>query len=178
MPQKKNSDSLELLRVKSGRVFGLLIGFLWWLKTFSSTYNKKMQEDKEPLFDAMTTVEHSILIASGVISTLTINKEKMEGALAMDMLATALADYLVRKGVPFRETHHTSEECVRKAEQEKLSGIDQLNFDQFKAIDSRFDKDIMDVFNFEVSIERRDATGDAAKVAVLKQLKKLASQLN
>lgn len=173
MPQK-NSDSLELLRVKSGRVSGLLIGFLWWLKTFSSTYNKKMQEDKEPLFDAMTTVEHSILIASGEISTLTINKEKMEGALAMDILATALADYLVRK-VPFRETHHTSEDCVRKAEQEKLSGIEQLNFDQFKAIDSRFDKDIMDVFNFEVSIERKDATGDAAKVAVFNQLKKLAS---
>ena len=99
-----------------------------------------MQEDKEPLFDALTTVEHSILIATGVISTLLIDKQNMEKALTMDMLATDLADYLVRKGVPFRETHHISGECVRKAEEEKLSGIDQLSFEQFQQIDSRFEK--------------------------------------
>lgn len=177
MPQKKNPDSLELLRGKSGRVFGSLAGFLMSLKSIPSTYNKDMQEDKEPLFDAMTTVEHSILIATGVISTLTINKAKMEGALTMDMLATDLADYLVRKGVPFRETHHISGECVRKAEEEKLSGIDQLTFDQFKEIDSRFSEDVKDVFDFEVSVERRTATGGTAKSAVLKQLKNLSSQL-
>ncbi|WPK23185.1 hypothetical protein PUMCH_000413 [Australozyma saopauloensis] len=178
MPQKKNPDSLELLRGKSGRVFGSLAGFLMSLKSIPSTYNKDMQEDKEPLFDAMTTVEHSILIATGVISTLSIKKEKMEGALTMDMLATDLADYLVRRGVPFRETHHISGECVRKAEEEKLTGIDQLSFEQFQSIDSRFEKDVMDVFDFEVSVERRTATGGTAKSAVLKQLKKLTDQLN
>lgn len=178
MPQKKNPDSLELLRGKSGRVFGSLAGFLMSLKSIPSTYNKDMQEDKEPLFDAMTTVEHSILIATGVISTLSINKQKMEGALTMDMLATDLADYLVRKGVPFRETHHISGECVRKAEEEKLSGIDQLTFAQFQEIDSRFSEDVKDVFNFEVSVERRQATGGTAKSAVLKQLKNLSSQLD
>lgn len=177
MPQKKNPDSLELLRGKSGRVFGALSGFMMSLKSIPSTYNKDMQEDKEPLFDALTTVEHSVLIATGVISTLKINKQKMEGALTSDMLATDLADYLVRKGVPFRETHHISGECVRTAEELKLSGIDQLTFEQLQKIDSRFDKDVMDVFNFEVSVERRTALGGTAKSAVRKQLENLNSQL-
>ncbi|GME91898.1 unnamed protein product [Ambrosiozyma monospora] len=121
MPQKKNPDSLELLRGKSGRVFGSLAGFMMSLKSIPSTYNKDMQEDKEPLFDSLVTVEHSILIATGVISTLKANSAKMAAALSMDMLATDLADYLVRKGVPFRETHHISGECVRAAEENKLS---------------------------------------------------------
>ncbi|RLV92943.1 Argininosuccinate lyase [Spathaspora sp. JA1] len=173
MPQKKNPDSLELLRGKSGRVFGSLSGFLMSIKSIPSTYNKDMQEDKEPLFDAMTTVEHSILIATGVISTLSINKQKMEQALTMDMLATDLADYLVRKGVPFRETHHISGECVRVAEEENLSGIDKLSLDQFKQIDSRFGDDVVEVFDFEVSVERRTAIGGTAKSAVLQQLESL-----
>ncbi|EGV63568.1 argininosuccinate lyase [Yamadazyma tenuis] len=177
MPQKKNPDSLELLRGKSGRVFGSLSGFLMSTKSIPSTYNKDMQEDKEPLFDALTTVEHSILIATGVISTLTINKQRMEGALTMDMLATDLADYLVRKGVPFRETHHISGDCVRTAEELKLSGIDKLSTAQFKEIDSRFEADVKEVFDFEVSVERRDAIGGTAKSAVLAQLEALEAQL-
>lgn len=177
MPQKKNPDSLELLRGKSGRVFGALSGFLMSIKSIPSTYNKDMQEDKEPLFDALTTVEHSVLIATGVISTLSINKSKMEGALTMDMLATDLADYLVRRGVPFRETHHISGECVRAAEQLQLSGIDKLSFEQFKAIDERFAEDVAQVFDFEVSVERRTAIGGTAKSAVLQQLSNLTSQL-
>ncbi|ODQ82315.1 hypothetical protein BABINDRAFT_42982 [Babjeviella inositovora NRRL Y-12698] len=178
MPQKKNPDSLELLRGKSGRVFGSLSGFLMSIKSIPSTYNKDMQEDKEPLFDALTTVEHSILIATGVVSTLSINADKMEEALTMDMLATDLADYLVRKGVPFRETHHISGECVRKAEELALSGIDKLSLEQFQAIDERFNADVTDVFDFEVSVERRDATGGTAKSAVLKQLATLRTALN
>ncbi|GMF99918.1 unnamed protein product [[Candida] boidinii] len=148
------------------------------LKSIPSTYNKDMQEDKEPLFDCLLTVEHSILIATGVISTLKVNDTKMAASLTMDMLATDLADYLVRKGVPFRETHHISGECVRKAEEEKLSGIDQLTFKQFQEIDSRFSEDVFETFNFEQSVERRTATGGTAKVAILKQLKNLQSQLN
>ncbi|BAP69627.1 argininosuccinate lyase [Kluyveromyces marxianus] len=177
MPQKKNPDSLELLRGKSGRVFGQLAGFLMSIKSIPSTYNKDMQEDKEPLFDCLTTVEHSVLIATGVISTLSINKEKMEGALTMDMLATDLADYLVRKGVPFRETHHISGQAVALAEKLNLSGIDKISLEQYKSIDTRFDSDVFEVFNFEKSVERRDATGGTAKSAVLKQLKNLEAQL-
>lgn len=177
MPQKKNADSLELLRGKSGRVFGDLAGFMMSLKGVPSTYDKDMQEDKEPLFDALLTTEHSILIATGVVSTLTVNKDKMVKALTMDMLATDLADYLVRKGVPFRKTHHISGECVAMAEKLELSGIDKLTLEQFKSIDSRFDADLFDTFNFEQSVERRDAIGGTAKSAVLKQLTALKESL-
>ncbi|CCK71943.1 argininosuccinate lyase ARG4 KNAG_0I01560 [Huiozyma naganishii CBS 8797] len=177
MPQKKNADSLELLRGKSGRVFGDLAGFLMSLKGIPSTYDKDMQEDKESLFDALVTVEHSILIATGVISTLTVVKERMSDALTMDMLATDLADYLVRKGVPFRETHHISGECVAAAEREKLSGIDKLTLEQYQEIDKRFEQDLFETFDFEKSVERRTATGGTAKSAVLKQLASLVSQL-
>ncbi|GME88043.1 unnamed protein product [Ambrosiozyma monospora] len=94
------------------------------------------------------------------------------------MLATDLADYLVRKGVPFRETHHISGECVRAAEENKLSGIDQLTLSQFQTIDKRFEKDVFETFDFEKSVERRTATGGTAKSAVLKQLDNLLSQLS
>ncbi|CDF91673.1 ZYBA0S13-00936g1_1 [Zygosaccharomyces bailii CLIB 213] len=177
MPQKKNADSLELLRGKSGRVFGDLTGFLMSLKGIPSTYDKDMQEDKESLFDCLTTVEHSILIATGVISTLSVENKKMAEALTMDMLATDLADYLVRKGVPFRETHHISGECVSKAENLGLSGIDKLTIEQYKLIDPRFEADLFDTFNFEQSVERRDATGGTAKSAILKQLSALQAEL-
>lgn len=177
MPQKKNPDSLELLRGKSGRAFGQLAGFMMSVKSTPSTYNKDLQEDKEPLFDSMTTVSHSIQIATGVISTLAIRKEKMEGALTMDMLATDLADYLVRKGVPFRETHHISGEAVRTAEENKVSGIDKLTLEQYKKIDERFEEDVAKVFDFEQSVERRTAIGGTAKSAILQQFETLEKLL-
>lgn len=177
MPQKKNPDSLELLRGKSGRTFGQLAGFLMSYKGLPSTYNKDLQEDKEPLFDCLKTVEHSLLIANGVVSTLAIRKSKMESALTMDMLATDLADYLVRKGVSFRETHHISGRAVALAEKKGLSGIDKLTLAQYKEIDTRFDADVFDIFNFESSVERRDATGGTARSAVLKQLDALEAKI-
>ena len=95
----------------------------------------------------------------------------------MDMLATDLADYLVKKDVPFRETHHISGEAVKKAEELGLSGIDKLTLEQYKAIDSRFEADVADVFDFHASVERRISTGGTAKSAVLKQLRNLENQL-
>jgi argininosuccinate lyase len=178
MPQKKNPDSLELVRGKSGRVFGHLAGFLMTMKGIPSTYNKDMQEDKEPLFDTLTTVNHSLSIITGVMSTLRVDSEKMRAALTMDMLATDLADYLVRKGVPFRETHHISGEAVALAEKQGLTGIDQLTLEQYKQIDSRFNEDVFEIFDFETSVERRVSTGGTAKAAVLKQLHALQKLLN
>lgn len=175
MPQKKNPDSLELLRGKSGRAFGHLAGFMMSMKATPSTYNKDLQEDKEPLFDNLVTASHSIQIATGVLSTLKIVPEKMQAALTMDMLATDLADYLVRKGVPFRETHHISGEAVHQAEVNNLSGIDQLTLEQYKKIDERFEEDVFNVFDFEASVERRTAVGGTAQSAVLAQLKNLES---
>lgn len=109
MPQKKNPDSLELLRGKSGRVFGQMAGLMMSVKGLPSTYNKDLQESFEPMLDGTKTVADSIQIATGVLSTLTIFPEKMKAALSPDMLATDLTDYLVRKGVLFRETHHIAD---------------------------------------------------------------------
>ncbi|KAJ2038394.1 argininosuccinate lyase, partial [Coemansia sp. S16] len=116
MPQKKNPDSLELLRGKSGRVFGDMTGFMMTYKGLPSTYNKDMQEDKEPMFDAVDTLTGSLQITTAVIATLRINADKMKQCLTGDMLATDLAEYLVRKGVPFRQTHHISGAAVKMAE--------------------------------------------------------------
>ncbi|KAK7205548.1 argininosuccinate lyase [Myxozyma melibiosi] len=178
MPQKKNPDSLELLRGKAGRVFGGLSGFLMTLKSLPSTYDKDLQEDKEPLFDALTTVSHSIQIATGVLSTLTVNEDKMLAALTPDMLATDLADYLVRKGVPFRETHHISGAVVRLAEVEKVGGIDKLSLEQLQSVDARFGEDVVaEVFDYEKSVERRSAIGGTSKSAVLDQIARLKKLL-
>ncbi len=101
MPQKKNADSLELIRGKTGRLFGRLAGFLMTVKAVPTSYNKDLQEDKEALFDSFDTVNYLIRIATGVVETLKINRDKMYAALSVDLLATDLAYYLVRKGVSF-----------------------------------------------------------------------------
>ena len=106
MPQKKNPDALELLRGKAGIALGRAVGLTATLKGLPRAYNKDLQEDKVPLFDAVDTVKDCLAIATGVIATLKPNPENLMKALCPEMLATDLADYLVRKGVPFRETHH------------------------------------------------------------------------
>ena len=106
MPQKKNPDALELLRGKAGIALGKAVGMTATLKGLPRAYNKDLQEDKVPLFDAVDTVKDCLAIATGVIVTMKPNPEMLKKALSPEMLATDLADYLVRKGVPFRETHH------------------------------------------------------------------------
>ncbi|OLL25114.1 putative argininosuccinate lyase [Neolecta irregularis DAH-3] len=169
MPQKKNPDSLELLRGKAGRVFGHMAGFMCTLKSLPSSYNKDLQEDKEPLFDAVKTISHSLQILSGVISTLSIFPEKMQAALSMEMLATDLADYLVMKGVPFRETHHISGRAVSLAEEKKVA-LSELKLDDLKGINVLFEEDLAAVFDFEKSVERRNAIGGTSKSSVKKQI--------
>ncbi|UPL00752.1 hypothetical protein LCI18_011686 [Fusarium solani-melongenae] len=117
MPQKKNADSLELLRGKAGRAFGHMAGFMMTQKGLPSTYNEDLQESLEPMMDHVKTVSDSIQIANGVLATLTINPKKMKATLDPFMLATDVTDYLVRKGVPFRETHHISGRSVAKSEE-------------------------------------------------------------
>lgn len=169
MPQKKNPDSCELLRGKSGRVFGQMAGFMMSLKGIPSTYNKDLQEDKEPLFDAVDTVSASLQIAEGVIATLTVNKDNMAKALSMDLLATDVADYLVRKGVPFRETHHISGRSVALAEATQRQ-ISDLTMDEWKQLSPLFTEDIKDVFNFENSVEKRNAIGGPAREMIQRQV--------
>ncbi|WVQ97158.1 argininosuccinate lyase [Kwoniella sp. CBS 9459] len=169
MPQKKNPDSLELLRGKAGRTFGQMAGFMMSLKGVPSTYNKDLQEDKEPLFDAVDTISAALRIAEGVIATLSINSEKMAAALTMDMLATDIADYLVRKGVPFRETHHISGRSVALAENSKIQ-ISDLTLEQWKELSPHFTEDVMDVFDFENSVEKRNAIGGPARKMIQRQV--------
>ncbi|KAK5016333.1 argininosuccinate lyase, partial [Cryomyces antarcticus] len=176
MPQKKNPDSLELLRGKSGRAFGQMAGLMMTIKGIPSTYNKDLQESVEPLLNHVKTVGDSIQIATGVLSTLVIQPQKMLAALTPDMLATDLADYLVRKGVPFRETHHISGRVVALAENEGTP-MDKLTFEQLQGIDKRFEKDIEETFNYQKSVEMRSAKGGTSKSSVEEQIRVLKEML-
>ncbi|KAI1205044.1 argininosuccinate lyase [Annulohypoxylon truncatum] len=176
MPQKKNPDSLELLRGKSGRVFGQMAGFMTTLKGLPSTYNKDLQESWEAMLDTVKTVSDSIQIATGVLATLDIKPEKMKAALDPFMLATDIADYLVRKGVPFRETHHISGRVVALSEQTETP-MNELTYEQLKSVDARFEQDIAEYFDYERSVEMRSAKGGTSKESVLEQIKVLRGTL-
>lgn len=178
MPQKKNPDSLELIRGKTGTVFGNMAGFMMTVKGIPSTFNKDLSEEKKALFDTISTISGSLRIFSGVTATLTVNKQNMKAALSTDMLATDLADYLVMKGVPFRECHHISGRAVAAAEKQGLAGIECLSLQDFQTIDRRFEHDVFDIFNFEASIEKRSAIGGTARNAVLEQLKYIENSIS
>jgi argininosuccinate lyase len=176
MPQKKNPDSLELLRGKSGRVFGQMAGLMMSVKGLPSTYNKDLQESFEPMLDGTKTVADSIQIATGVLSTLTIFPDRMKAALSPDMLATDLADYLVRKGVPFRDTHHISGQVVALAEREGKP-MDQLSKEQLRAVDARFEDDVMACFDYERSVETRTVKGGTSRKSVEGQIELIVEML-
>lgn len=176
MPQKKNPDALELLRGKSGRLVGGLTGMLTLLKGLPSAYDKDLQEDKEPLFDAVDTLALALPIARGVLQSLTIRPERMAAALGDEMLATDLADLLVRRGVPFRESHHLVGRVVRRAE-ELGCALRELSEDELAAIDASLG-DARDVWGFERSVEQRAAAGGTARAAVVEQIALLRGQVS
>jgi argininosuccinate lyase len=169
MPQKRNPDSLELARGKAGRLIGDLVGLLTVLKGLPSTYNKDMQEDKEPLFDAFDTLMLTLPVLARVIGTITPHPEAMRAALDETMLATDLADYLVRRGVPFREAHHISGRIVRKAEERDVP-LSALTLDDFRAESDVFEQDVFAVLDFDDSVARRAVIGGTAPEAVAAQI--------
>ena len=177
MPQKKNPDAMELARGKSGRLIGNLMSLLIVLKGLPMTYNKDLQEDKEGLFDSLDTLGLTLPVVAGAIRTLRVNADKMRAALDPAMLATDVAEYLVRKGVPFREAHHLSGRAVVLAEQRGV-GIDALDLDDWRGISPRFDVDIASVFgyertsvSYEQSVASRDVTGGTSPRAVKEQIR-------
>ena len=176
MPQKKNPDSLELLRGKTGRVVGDLTGLLVTLKGLPSTYNKDLQEDKEPLFDAVDTLGGALQIATGVLSTLTPNAGRLRAALVPEMLATDLAEYLVRKGVPFRTSHHIAGAAIQLAEQRGVA-LPALTLEELGSLHPAFAADVAQVWDFEQSVERRDVAGGPSRRAVLAQITDLRAWL-
>ncbi|KAM5380377.1 hypothetical protein ACJZ2D_003479 [Fusarium nematophilum] len=136
----------------------------------------RRKESLEPMMDHVKTVSDSIQIANGVLSTLNVQPDKMRAALDPFMLATDVADYLVRKGVPFRETHHVSGRYVAKSEETSIP-MNEFSYEQIKAIDERFEEDIADAFNYEASIESRSAKGGTSKATVLEQIEVLRKML-
>lgn len=129
------------------------------------------------MLDHVKTVSDSIQIANGVLSTLNVDAAKMKAALDPFMLATDVADYLVRKGVPFRETHHISGRWVAKSEETGIP-MNELSFKQLKAIDGRFEEDIAEAFVYETSVERRSAKGGTSKSSVLEQIQVIKAALS
>lgn len=176
MPQKKNPDALELIRGKAGRLQGNLTGMLAVLKSTPTTYNKDLQESWELMFDTVDTVHDCIRISTGVISTIKIFPDNMLKGLSPDMLATDLAEYLVRKGVPFRETHHMSGAAVKMAEDRGCTLFD-LTVEDLATINPLFTADVADVWSYNSSAEKRDTEGGASKRSVLEQAKKLHDYL-
>ena len=177
MPQKKNPDSLELLRGKAGRVFGDMSGLLMTLKGLPSTYNKDLQEDKEPLFDAMDTLAGALPIAAGALATLTVKRDTMAQALVPEMLATDLAEYLVRKGVPFRETHDLAGEAVALAESGGIA-LSDLTLTALRSLHPAFDEDVLAIWSYERSVEQRDVRGGSSRRAVQEQIDELRRWLS
>jgi len=172
MPQKKNPDALELLRGKSGRVVGGLMSILTILKGLPRAYNKDLQEDKELLFDSMKTLQASLEIMCGVISTIKVKSERMKQELFSEMLATDLAEYLVRNGLPFREAHHISGAAVKLSEDQKKPMSD-LTFDDLKPLHPLIKEDVVKIWNFENSVESRNTPGGTSKSSIEGQVEQI-----
>lgn len=178
MPQKKNPDVAELARGKAGRLIGDLTGLLATLKGQPLAYNRDLQEDKEPLFDAVAQLELLLPAITGLVGTLTFHEERMaELAPAGFTLATDIAEWLVRQGIPFRVAHELAGACVREAERRGV-GLDELDDETFAAIDPALIPQVREVLTVRGSIESRNAHGGTAPGQVARQLGVLTDEVN
>lgn len=175
MPQKKNPDIAELVRGKTGRVYGALMSLLTTMKGIPLAYNKDMQEDKELAFDAMDTAKGCIALFNGMLSTLEFKKENMEKSAKNGFTnATDAADYLVNKGVPFRDAHGIVGRLVLYCLEKNIS-LDGMSLEAYKAISPVFEEDIYEAISMKNCVEKRNtigAPGSEAMKEVLKQNKK------
>jgi argininosuccinate lyase len=170
MPQKKNPDVPELVRGKSGRVYGNLMNLLTLMKSLPLAYNKDMQEDKEPLFDTIDTVRGSLKVFAEMIARMQINSDRMRVAAARGFsTATDVADYLVRKGLPFRQAHEVVGKTVRYCV-ESGKDIPALSLAEFRQFSSQIEADIYDFVTLEASVNSRKATGGTAREAVEREI--------
>ncbi|HMQ32962.1 MAG TPA: argininosuccinate lyase [Chloroflexaceae bacterium] len=168
MPQKKNPDSMELLRGKSGRLVGNLVALLTVLKGLPMTYNKDMQEDKEPFFDSLDTLDLGLQVAAAAVATMEARPARMARALDDSMLATDLADELVRRGVPFREAHGKVGRLVRRAIELGVP-LRELPLAEYQAVQPELDEGVYAIFDFARSAARKDSLGGTAPQRVLEQ---------
>jgi argininosuccinate lyase len=177
MPQKKNPDIAELTRGKAGRVFGNLMSLLTLLKGLPMTYNRDLQEDKERLFDSADTVRAAARLMASMIATTEVDVKKCQAAAADPaLLATDLADYLVGKGMPFRQAHHIVGAVVALAEKSgKL--LNQLTLAELQTVDKMFAADALDVFNLKRAMAARNLTGSPGSKEVARQLARWRKRL-
>ncbi len=175
MPQKKNPDVAELMRGKTGRVDGALMGLLTVVKGLPLAYNRDLQEDKEGFMDASHTVMTSLSVMEGMLSELGFNTKRMEEACSRGFLnATEMADYLVGKGVPFREAHHITGHAVALAEQ-RGTGLEELSLEDFRSLDARIDEGIYPVLDCHAAVRRRETPGGTGPKSVQAQIALLRS---
>lgn len=178
MPQKKNPDALELIRSKCGRVYGSLVSILVILKSLPLSYNKDMQEDKIGLFDSLNTWSDSLSIASLVLKNIKLNRSVCRKAAEKGYSnATEVADYLVKKGMTFREAHNVSGQLVLRAINEKKS-LNDLDLSIFKKYSVLIDNDIYEQITLEACLEKRSSQGGVAPNEVHKQILKEKKRLN
>ncbi|AMS40683.1 argininosuccinate lyase [Aminobacter sp. NyZ550] len=172
MPQKKNPDAAELVRAKTGRVNGHLIGLLTVMKGLPLTYSKDMQEDKEAVFDAAETLDLMLAAMTGMVGDMTINEQAMKKAAGSGYsTATDLADWLVRTlGMPFREAHHVTGRAVALAESKKV-GLEKLALEDLKSIHDGITDDIFSVLSVQNSVKSRTSFGGTAPAEVKKQVR-------
>jgi argininosuccinate lyase len=171
MPQKKNPDVPELVRGKAGRVFGHLLSLLTVMKGLPLAYNRDMQEDKEALFDAVDTVTRVLTVYSAMLGQIEIRRDKINKAVQKGFLtATDLADYLVLRGVPFREAHAIVGRIVRYC-LDKGCELPDLSLDELKKFSDRIEADVFEYIRPEKSVESRASTGGTAPGLVLAALK-------
>ncbi len=177
MPQKRNPDMAELVRGKTGRVFGSMLALFTALKGLPLAYNKDMQEDKEQLFDACDTVKACVDIFTGVISTMTLRPENMRKAAGEGFInATDLADYLVRKGLPFRSAYKVSGQLVAQCMQQGLT-LETVPLDMYKNACDLIEADIYDAVNLDQCVATRISFGGTGPKSVEEQLKWVQEQL-
>ncbi len=177
MPQKKNSDMAELIRGKTGRVYGDLIALLTVLKGLPLAYNKDMQEDKESVFDAVDTINKCLPVMNGMISTMTVLIDNMRTAAQKGFInATDLADYMVKKGMPFRTAYKISGsivgDCIKNGKV-----LEELSLNEYKQYDSIFENDLFEAINLDNCMNKRISEGGTSSSSVENQIKYINSML-
>jgi argininosuccinate lyase len=177
MPQKKNPDISELARGKAGRLVGNLTGLLTTLKALPLAYNRDLQEDKEPVFDSLDTLEVLLPAFAGQVATLVFDTERMaELAPQGFSLATDIAEWLVREGVPFRVAHELAGACVRRCEERGIE-LSELSDDEFATISPHLTPAVREVLTVEGSVASRDGRGGTAPERVREQLAELRERV-
>lgn len=178
MPQKKNPDMAELTRGKTGRLYGNLMSILTTLKGLPSSYNRDLQEDKEALFDSVDTVRAALDVFASMLPELKINAQRMEAAAAdPNLLATDLAEYLVKKGMPFREAHEVVGQVVRLAGETNQT-LDRMSVGDLQAVSPLFDVDLASVFDVRRSLAARRAVGAPSPENIAAQIQQWRTRLS